>query len=1326
MRACVALAAILAAASKVVGHPICFVDSKPPDVERSLTFCPEAQDGACCTELEELEVEIRYDAVGPLTGNCADLYLEVQCGQCHSYSGHLFEVLGAEYGVTDGMTMTNSFCDDLISACDGQIIFPDYPDGETYCEKHTGGSGDNDFFWSYPYTEPEIFEPGLNEVFSLSDNDFPDQFLSMKMTPDGTQWWLLGQSGEIKSVDVDNLSESTDIVDISDLGILHVAYEEGLLDFAFGPMFGQSGYPNYFYTSYTCDLNDGELPRNRLARFTYVAGDTAGTLATQDILLTTKPKFNSIHSAGWVGFKPSDYGNGASSHDVYWTTGDGGPQTDYTNQAQDNTNMLGSMMRITVPSGAGTGYTSPSGNLAGARGMDEICASGFRNPWRCSFDKETDVLICGDVGHTKVEEIDIIECGNNYGWSQFEGSRCQEAVEDVEGFSTCQGINRSGFTFPWFEYCHPDYDSDAAEQAEFTGGVDICAGSQLSGLAVIGGYVYRGEYFTDLLAGAYIFGDVVNKNVYFIKEEGGEMTFGTIISDGSVQIVGFAEDNNGELMLITQNHEVYHMPCGDLCASTCLEQAAVQPTVTSQGCFVDSVNNRALTNAGDVCGDGEKLMSPAICASHCAIKFPESEYAGVEYGFECFCGDAGADFGKNGKLDSIDCNYLCTANPEEFCGGFNAIEVFSLGNPDITTTSTNPVIPVDTTVPEIDDSEYTFLGCYADSDDSRSMLLKTTSDSMTSALCAELCGGFPFFGTQFGEECWCGGAETETIAKANGPGSCTTSCSGDSSETCGGDDAMSVYSSDGVVVVDPPTTSGEDGYAYSGCYADPEDNRSMAAEADTGAMTAAFCATLCSGSPFFGTQYGKECWCGDDSSAQILSVNGVTTCGDSCSGDSSETCGGSYAMSVYSRGDAIPPPSTTSGGDEYEYSGCYADPDSSRSMAKEADSDAMTAASCALLCSGSPFFGTQYEVECWCGDDSSAQILSANGVTTCGDSCSGDSSETCGGSYAMSVYSRGDAIPPPSTTSGGDEYEYSGCYADPEDGRSMAKEADSDAMTAAVSRSMKRICFCATLCSGSPFFGTQYGKECWCGDDSSAQILSVNGVTTCGDSCSGDSSETCGGSYAMSVYSRGDAIPPPSTTSGGDEYEYSGCYADPEDGRSMAKEADSDAMTAAFCSLLCSGSPFFGTQYGKECWCGDDSSAQILSANGVTTCRDSCSGDSSETCGDYYAMSVYSRGDAIPATADDTFTFLGCYADSKDSRSMAKEAVSDDMTAALCAALCGDYPFFGTQYGKECWCGGDDAEAIFEANGAGSCKYHCPGDSSEICGGYDAMSVYWA
>jgi len=61
-------------------------------------------------------------------------------------------------------------------------------------------------------------------------------------------------------------------------------------------------------------------------------------------------------------------------------------------------------------------------------------------------------------------------------------------------------------------------------------------------LSALGGYVYRGSLFEDLLSGAYIFGDIENKGVYFIKKDGNDWTVGSIVSDQSVQIVSFAED----------------------------------------------------------------------------------------------------------------------------------------------------------------------------------------------------------------------------------------------------------------------------------------------------------------------------------------------------------------------------------------------------------------------------------------------------------------------------------------------------------------------------------------------------------------------------------------------------------------------------------------------------------------------------------------------------------------------------------------------------------------------------------------------------------------
>lgn len=77
-------------------------------------------------------------------------------------------------------------------------------------------------------------------------------------------------------------------------------------------------------------------------------------------------------------------------------------------------------------------------------------------------------------------------CGKNYGWAQFEGSRCQEAIEDDSDFESCNGISRSGFESPWYEYCHDSYDDTDDGEDVYTNGVDICRDRQMIGSAVIG------------------------------------------------------------------------------------------------------------------------------------------------------------------------------------------------------------------------------------------------------------------------------------------------------------------------------------------------------------------------------------------------------------------------------------------------------------------------------------------------------------------------------------------------------------------------------------------------------------------------------------------------------------------------------------------------------------------------------------------------------------------------------------------------------------------------------------------------------------------------
>eukprot|EP00752_Nemacystus_decipiens_P007896 g7055.t1 len=577
------------------------------------------------------------------------------CIQCHSFSNHLFERLGPEFGLLDGMNLKQDFCEALVSACGNQIDFggPEEYDGLSYCEQHAGLDGDE--FWSYPYTDPPILEPGLNLVFpNIAAEDIPPKLDTVRLTPDASEFWIGGREGQVS---------------------------RGLIDLAFDPKFSDN---NFFYLSHTVNLGTSSVEQhNRLSRFIDIPGDPAATLETELVLLTSGQKNTRAHSSGWLGFKPSAYRSPDDFNDLYWNSGDGGPQQDTIGASQDTQNLLGSMMRISVPT------TSERDSSA----APEVCAIGFRNPWRCSFDRLDDTLWCGDVGQSSVETIKIVECGNNYGWSLFEGSYCfppnQGRVwNGVENPQCSEDMDRSAIEFPVYEYCHPSHQSN---DPVYSGGKDYCGDREIVGNAVIGGYVYRGSYFADLLYGAYIFADYENRNIYFLEQnDSGMWVSGTIVSDRTARVISMTEDENGEILLVTSEQDIFYLPCGDLCSSTCLEQAEEQPTIE-------------------------------VCASYCAT-VPNAVYAGVEDGTDCYCGAAGEVYDKNGALGDESCGTLCLSNPGSTCGGLGAIEIYTIGTPVEPSPATNTPSP-------------TALGLPSGHDEAEECAMPCTGDP------TEVCGG---------------------------------------------------------------------------------------------------------------------------------------------------------------------------------------------------------------------------------------------------------------------------------------------------------------------------------------------------------------------------------------------------------------------------------------------------------------------------------------------------------------------------------------------------------------------------------------------------------
>jgi hypothetical protein len=183
---------------------------------------------------------------------------------------------------------------------------------------------------------------------------------------------------------------------------------------------------------------------------------------------------------------------------------------------------------------------------------------------------------------------------------------------------------------------------------------------------------------------------------------------------------------------------------------------------------------------------------------------------------------------------------------------------------------------------------------------------------MTVELCSELCSkrGYRYAGVQFSSWCFCGN-RYGTFGKAN---NCNMRCSGDSSEICGGSWANSVYKAKKYVTDVPSRTSRKYIKSYLGCFKDQGDpfgtrGRDLDGKfVSDSSMTVQKCLSICAseGYPYAGVEYGNQCFCG----RSYGKFGKAKNCDMRCSGNSSEICGGFWAIGVYS----VPRQSVSVGG----------------------------------------------------------------------------------------------------------------------------------------------------------------------------------------------------------------------------------------------------------------------------------------------------------------------------------------------------------------------------------------------------------------------------
>ncbi|KAI9364892.1 hypothetical protein DFJ73DRAFT_808582 [Zopfochytrium polystomum] len=174
-------------------------------------------------------------------------------------------------------------------------------------------------------------------------------------------------------------------------------------------------------------------------------------------------------------------------------------------------------------------------------------------------------------------------------------------------------------------------------------------------------------------------------------------------------------------------------------------------------------------------------------------------------------------------------------------------------------------------------------------------------------VCADL--GFPFAGTEFGRECYCG-ANLSGIAPAKAATACNSPCAQNASEPCGGAGTVTVYQSN--PPGPPPFTPTPPAIPcaqYFGCYQDTVNPRTLPFQVDSNA-TDWGCVASCKakGYQFAGTENFSECFC-SDKPPPTTRVDDAT-CRMPCEGAIAEACGGAGLLTVYNLTGCAPPTSS--------------------------------------------------------------------------------------------------------------------------------------------------------------------------------------------------------------------------------------------------------------------------------------------------------------------------------------------------------------------------------------------------------------------------------
>lgn len=373
---------------------------------------------------------------------------------------------------------------------------------------------------------------------------------------------------------------------------------------------------------------------------------------------------------------------------------------------------------------------------------------------------------------------------------------------------------------------------------------------------------------------------------------------------------------------------------------------------TYTACYTEATSGRALKTLAKA----DDSMTVEMCLGLCY----NYQYAGIEYGRECWCDNSIASTAVVASAES-QCNKKCAGDATEICGAglrlsmythissspqakFAQANVNSASSSSSSTSSGTTTSSASTTsqssttsssapsttsqsssssttssstrtststlypTPSQTISSYTYLGCANATSPLALNALTKTSTTMDTQTCQSYCtqNNYGLSGVQNGNTCYCGnGLQSFSAVQPEPNSKCNVPCAGNATEICGAANYLSVWNATEALKV-PPTMVKQVGYSpLKGCYNATASSTSspLLNAASTSLPTtnsAESCVGYCANNGYSvaGMENGSACRCASSlpTTAQLLDLG---QCNVVCAGNGREFCGAKGATLVY-------------------------------------------------------------------------------------------------------------------------------------------------------------------------------------------------------------------------------------------------------------------------------------------------------------------------------------------------------------------------------------------------------------------------------------------